>query len=76
MSPTLGYFGDKHATHHLAAFARLSILYDNAFASALACSPSPSCIIIGLPEAKQGTHNIRSSFPIPKAMFRVPDPCQ
>jgi N-sulfoglucosamine sulfohydrolase len=49
MSPTLGYFGDKHATHHLAAFARLSILYDNAFASALACSPSPSCIIIGLP---------------------------
>jgi hypothetical protein len=27
----------------------ISILYDNAFASALACSPSPSCIIIGLP---------------------------
>ena len=73
MSPTLGCYGDNFATTpHIDAFAKRSILYKNAFASAPVCSPSRSCLINGLPATSQGTHNMRSSFPIPKEMSGFP----
>ncbi|MBT4665637.1 MAG: sulfatase-like hydrolase/transferase, partial [Opitutae bacterium] len=41
MSPTLGCYGDKDAiTPHLDAFAKQSVRYTKAFASAPVCSPS------------------------------------
>ena len=73
MSPTLGCYGDKFATTpNIDAFAKRSILYKNAFASAPVCSPSRSCLINGLPATSQGTHNMRSSFPIPEGMSGFP----
>ena len=48
MSPTLGCYGDKDAiTPHLDAFAKQSVRYTKAFASAPVCSPSRSCLITG-----------------------------
>ncbi len=73
MSPTLGCYGDEFATTpHLDKLAQRSLLYTHAFASAPVCSPSRSCLINGLPATSQGTHNMRSSFPIPKEMSGFP----
>jgi N-sulfoglucosamine sulfohydrolase len=73
MSPTLGCYGDRFATTpNLDKFAARSLRYTNAFASAPVCSPSRSCLINGLPATSQGTHNMRSSFPIPKDMEGFP----
>ena len=48
MSPTLGCYGDKDAiTPHLDAFAKQSVRYTKAYASAPVCSPSRSCLITG-----------------------------
>lgn len=73
MSPTLGCYGDEFAnTPNLDQLAGRSLLYRNAFASAPVCSPSRSCLINGLPATSQGTHNMRSSFPIPDKMSGFP----
>ena len=73
MSPTLGCYGDDFAkTPNIDQLAERSLLYENAFASSPVCSPSRSCLINGLPATSQGTHNMRSSFPIPNEMSGFP----
>ena len=73
MSPTLGCYGDDFAiTPHIDALAKRSVLYTNAFATAPVCSPSRSCLINGVAAPSQGTHNMRSAFPIPNEMKGFP----
>ena len=73
MSPTLGCYGDDYAlTPNIDQLAEEGVTYTNAFATAPVCSPSRSCLINGLPASSQGTHQMRSSFPIPEAMKGFP----
>ncbi|MGB0581290.1 MAG: sulfatase-like hydrolase/transferase [Limisphaerales bacterium] len=73
MSATLGCYGDKYAsTPNIDALATESERYTLAFASAPVCSPSRSCLITGCYAPSLGTHNMRSAFPIPKAMTGFP----
>lgn len=73
MSPTLGCYGDAYAiTPHIDQLAVDGVLYTNAFATAPVCSPSRSCLINGLPATSQGTHQMRSAFPIPEYMTGFP----
>lgn len=73
MSPTLGCYGDSFAiTPHIDQLSDEGVLYSNAFATAPVCSPSRSCLINGLYAPSQGTHHMRSAFPIPKKMSGFP----
>ena len=73
MTPTLGCYGDAFATTpHIHQLDVEGVLYTNAFASAPVCSPSRSCLINGLYAPSQGTHNMRSAFPIPMKMSGFP----
>lgn len=73
MSPTLGAYGDAYATTpNLDAFARESVLYTNAFASAPVCSPSRSTLITGMWAPSLGTSQMRSAFPIPPEVRGFP----
>ncbi|MEM7235625.1 MAG: sulfatase-like hydrolase/transferase, partial [Planctomycetota bacterium] len=73
MSPTMGCYGDSYAkTPNLDALAKESVLYEKAFATAPVCSPSRSCLINGVYAQSQGTHNMRSAFPIPKEFSGFP----
>ncbi len=74
MSPTLGCYGDSYAaTPHIDALAAESVRYTHAMATAPVCSPSRSCLINGCIASTQGTHNMRSEFPIPASMTGFPD---
>jgi N-sulfoglucosamine sulfohydrolase len=73
MSATLGCYGDTYATTpHIDAFAKESVRYTHAFASAPVCSPSRSCLITGCYAPSLGTQQMRSAFPIPKRMRGFP----
>ncbi len=73
MSPTLGSWGDRYAnTPHLDAFAKESVSYTRAFATAPVCSPARSCLITGVYATSLGTQNLRSEFPIPREMTGFP----
>ncbi len=73
MSPTLGCYGDTFArTPALDAFARQSVRYTHAFATAPVCSPSRSCLITGMYATSLGTHNLRSQFPVPPEVKGFP----
>lgn len=73
MSPTLGCYGDEFAnTPHLDALARESTKYSHAFATAPVCSPARSCLINGCIATTQGTHPMRSQFPLPATMRGFP----
>ncbi len=73
MSPTLGCYGDDFATSpNIDRFARQSTRYTHAFASAPVCSPSRACLINGVIATTQGTHAMRSLFPLPKNMTGFP----
>ena len=73
MSPTLGCYGDQFAkTPNVDKLATESTRYTNAFATAPVCSPSRACLINGCVATTQGTHNMRSLFPLPKAMNGFP----
>ncbi|MEO8353141.1 MAG: sulfatase, partial [Chthoniobacteraceae bacterium] len=66
MSPNLGSYGDTDAyTPQLDAFARESVRYTRAFATAPVCSPSRSCLITGMYATSLGTQRLRSAFPVP-----------
>ena len=73
MSPTLGCYGDDYAiTPNIDRLASGGVVYTNAFATSPVCSPSRACIINGLPATSQGTHPMRSAFPIPRFMKGFP----
>lgn len=66
MSPNLGCYGDEQArTPRLDAFARESVRFTRAFATAPVCSPSRSCLITGMFATSLGTQRLRSEFPVP-----------
>ena len=73
MSPTLGCYGDAYATTpHIDELAARSVRYTHAFATAPVCSPSRACLINGCIATTQGTHQMRSEFPIPIGMCGFP----
>ena len=73
MSPVLGCYGDKFAiTPNIDKLAKESVIYDNAYSTATVCSPARACLINGLIAVSQGTHHLRSNFPIPNYMTGFP----
>ena len=73
LSPNLGCYGDTYArTPRLDAFARESLRYTHAFATAPVCSPARSCLITGLYATSLGTQRLRSQFPVPKEVRGFP----
>ena len=73
MSPVLGCYGDEQSkTPNIDAFAKISDLYTNAFATSPVCAPSRSCLINGLPASSQGTQHMRSFQKIPDYMTGFP----
>lgn len=65
MSPRLGYYGDRDAhTPHLDRFARQSVRYSRAFASAPLCTPARSCLITGVFASSLGTQHLRGAVPL------------
>jgi arylsulfatase A-like enzyme len=73
MSPTLGCYGDQFATSpNIDRLASQSVRYTHAFATAPVCSPSRACLINGCIATTQGTHPMRSLFPLPKQMTGFP----
>ncbi len=67
LCPNLGCYGDEYArTPSLDAFARESVRYTRAFATAPVCSPARSCLITGMYATSLGTQRLRSRFPVPK----------
>ncbi|MCA9062859.1 MAG: sulfatase-like hydrolase/transferase, partial [Planctomycetaceae bacterium] len=73
MSPILGCYGDSQAiTPHLDQFAKQSVRYSHAFASAPVCSPARSCLITGCYAPSLGTHSMRSAFPLPEGVRGFP----
>jgi len=73
MSPTLGCYGDDYATTPcLDRFAEEAVRFTLAFATSPVCSPSRSSLITGLHSASMGTHQMRSSFPVPSGVKGFP----
>lgn len=66
LSAALGCYGDAFAdTPRIDQLARESVRYTRAYATAPACSPSRTCLIRGVPAPSSGTHQMRSTFPVP-----------
>ena len=73
MSPVLGCYGDNDAvTPNIDKFAKDSVRYSLAFASAPVCSPSRSCLIQGCLPPSMGTQHMRSGFPLPSSFNGFP----
>ena len=73
MSATLGCYGDGFATTpNIDRLAQQSSRYTHAFATAPVCSPSRACLINGCIATTQGTHSMRSLFPLPAEMTGFP----
>lgn len=72
-SPLLGCYGDDFATTpFLDEFAKESILYENAFATAPVCAPARSTLITGMYPTSMGTQHMRSNNAIPDAIKFFP----
>ncbi len=64
--PDMPFYGDPHS--HMPNLSRLAengILFTRAFATSPICAPSRSTIITGVYAATLGTHNMRTSVPLP-----------
>lgn len=73
MSPTLGCYGDAFATTpNLDRLAAEGVRYERAFAVAPVCSPSRSCLITGVRQVSQGTHQMRSAVALPEGLRGFP----
>ena len=73
MSATLGCYGDDFATTpNIDRLATESSRYTRAFATSPVCSPSRTCLIHGCIATTQGTHSMRSLFPLPASMTGFP----
>lgn len=73
-NPHLGAYGDTFAvTPTLDGLARESVRYTNAYAYTGACSPSRSCLITGVYPLRLGTHQMRSSIPLPPEVKAFPE---
>ena len=73
MSPTLGCYGDDYAdTPNIDAFAKESVKYTHAFATAPVCSPSRNTLITGCYATSLYTHQMRSTFWIPREIVGFP----
>jgi N-sulfoglucosamine sulfohydrolase len=69
----LGCYGDANAsTPNLDAFAKRSVLFSNAFATAPSCAPSRSTIITGRNSVTLGTQRLRSEIAIPEEIKPFP----
>jgi arylsulfatase A-like enzyme len=69
----LGCYGDANAsTPNLDAFAKRSVLFSNAFATAPSCAPSRSTIITGINSVTLGTQRLRSEISIPAEIKPYP----
>lgn len=72
-SPFIGAYGDEFATTpHIDKFAKRSVLYENAFASAPVCAPARSTLITGVYPTAMGTQHMRSTNPIPSQIRFFP----
>jgi N-sulfoglucosamine sulfohydrolase len=66
MSPNLGCYGDKFArTPNLDAFAKESVRYTRAFATAPVCAPSRVCLITGVYATSLGNPHLRCEMTLP-----------
>lgn len=73
MSANLGCYGDSYAgTPNIDQFARESIRYTRAFATAPVCSPARSTLITGCYATSLGTQRLRSEFPLPEHIQGFP----
>lgn len=66
MGPRIGAFGDAVATTpSLDTFAAQSVRFPNTFTTAGVCAPSRSALITGVHQQTLGTHQMRTSSPVP-----------
>jgi len=73
MSPHIGALGYEYAqTPNLDSLAQEGIRYTNAFATNPVCSPTRSALITGLYATTTGTHNLRSTAPLPDRIKGFP----
>jgi uncharacterized sulfatase len=69
----LGCYGDANATTpNLDDFAKKSVVFSNAFATAPSCAPSRSTIITGVNSVTLGTQRLRSEISIPSEIIPFP----
>ena len=72
MSPVLGCYGDKDAiTPNIDKLALKSVKFDHAFATA-PVAPLQIMLDPGVAAPSQGTHQMRSAFPIPEEWLGFP----
>ena len=72
--PHLGCYGDKYATTpNLDAFAKQSLLYQNAISTAPVCAPARTTIICGMYAPSLGAHHMRSQASKPEWLKFYPE---
>jgi arylsulfatase A-like enzyme len=72
--PHLGCYGDNYAsTPNLDAFAKQSLLYQNAISTAPVCAPARTTIICGMYAPSLGAHHMRSQASKPEWLKFYPE---
>lgn len=74
ISPAFGAYGDPNAiTPVIDSLARMSVVFNNAYAVAPICSPSRSTLVTGLYATSLGTQHLRSETPFPEELKTLPE---